>query len=63
MNSDTLKGQWKILKGSIRKQWGNITDDDVDKINGNFDSLIGKIQERYGVSKDKARKMINDLKG
>ncbi len=59
MNSDTLQGQWKQLKGKIREQWGKLTDDDVDKIHGSYEQLIGKIQERYGIAKDAAKKMVD----
>jgi len=62
MNSDTLKGQWQQLKGTIRKQWGKFTDDDLEKINGSYEQLVGKVQEKYGVGKEKARKMIDALK-
>ena len=48
MNEDTLKGQWKQLKGEIRKQWGKLTDDELDQINGEYEQLVGRIQERYG---------------
>lgn len=62
MNRDTLKGEWRQLKGTLRKQWANITDDDVEKINGDYDRLIGKLEEKYGVGKDKARQMVDDFK-
>lgn len=52
MNKDTLKGQWKQLKGQVRKQWGKLTDDDLDQIHGDAEILAGKIQERYGHAKD-----------
>ncbi len=62
MNSDTLQGQWKQVKGKVHEQWGKLTNDDVEKIKGNYEQLIGKIQERYGVTKDAARKMVDDWK-
>jgi uncharacterized protein YjbJ (UPF0337 family) len=55
MNADTFKGQWTQLKGRVRRQWGKLTDDDVDQIQGNAEILIGKLQERYGRSKDQAQ--------
>ena len=59
MNWDTVKGQWMQLKGSIRKKWGKITDDDLDVINGERERLVGKIQERYGIAKDEAEKQVD----
>lgn len=56
MNEDILKGKWKQLKGSLRKTWGKLTDDDVDQINGNYEVLVGKLQERYGHTRELAEK-------
>ena len=60
MNSDILKGKWKQLKGDMKQMWGKFTDDDVERINGNFDVLVGKIQERYGYSREQAEKEAHD---
>ena len=61
MNWDIIKGNWKQAKGNIRKQWGKLTDDDLDVIAGERDVLIGKIQERYGLSRDQAEKEVDDF--
>ncbi len=58
MNWDRIEGQWKQIKGSIKNQWGKLTDDEMDQIAGNKDKLVGKIQERYGVSKDEAERQV-----
>ena len=60
MNDDTLKGMWKQVKGNVREQWGKLTNDDVDQIEGQSEQLIGKVQERYGIAKDEARQQVND---
>lgn len=59
MNTDTLKGKWNQLKGNIRKQWGKLTDDDVDQIQGDSEILLGRIQERYGHTKEEAQAEID----
>ncbi len=59
MAQDMLKGSWKQLKGSVKKQWGKLTDDDMMEIEGNKDMLIGKLQQRYGYSKAEAEKDYN----
>jgi len=56
MNEDTFKGQWMQLKGKIREQWGKLTDDDVDQIQGRSEQLIGKLQNRYGIARDEAQR-------
>jgi uncharacterized protein YjbJ (UPF0337 family) len=58
MNWDQAKGQWTQIKGSIRKKWGKLTDDDLDVINGERERLVGKIQERYGIAKEEAERQI-----
>ena len=58
MNKDTLQGQWTQLKGRVRKQWGKLTDDDVDQIRGDAEILAGKIQERYGRGKEEAQREV-----
>ena len=59
MNEDTLKGQWTQLKGQVREQWGKLTSDDVDEVQGRSEQLIGKLQERYGMARDEAERQLN----
>jgi uncharacterized protein YjbJ (UPF0337 family) len=59
MNSDVLKGKWKQLKGNVRKQWGQLTDDEVDEIAGDAEDLVGKVQERYGRSREQAEAEVD----
>lgn len=40
------------LKGKVRQQWGKLTDDDLEKIQGNAEMLIGKVQEHYGKTRE-----------
>ena len=59
MNNDILKGKWKQIRGKSREWWGKLTDDDLDMIDGNREQFIGKLQERYGYSKDRASQELN----
>lgn len=54
MNWDIVEGNWKQLKGSVLDQWGKLTNDDVDRVNGNREKLSGVLQEKYGIAKDEA---------
>ncbi len=56
MNSDQVQGTLKQVKGTLKEQWGKLTDDDITTIGGKKDQLIGKLQERYGYTKDQAQK-------
>ena len=60
MNKDTFEGNWKQFKGKAKKQWGKLTDDDLDVVEGNKDILAGKLQERYGITKEEAKKQIDE---
>ena len=59
MNSDTIKGQWTQVKGAVREQWGKLTNDDLDQIQGKSEQLVGKIQERYGVARAEAQRQVD----
>lgn len=58
MNWDTIQGNWKQLTGRAKQQWGKLTDDDLQVIAGHRDQFVGKIQERYGIAKDKAEEQL-----
>ena len=59
MDKNIFKGNWNKLKGNVKKQWGKLTDDDLDVIDGNKDILVGKLQEKYGMTVDEAKKQVN----
>jgi len=60
MNWDRVQGNWKQLKGEAKRQWGKLTDDELDQAEGNREKLAGKIQERYGIAKDEAERQIDE---
>ena len=57
---DQIVGQWKPLKGKAKEQWGQLTDDDLDVIEGKRDQLSGKLQQRYGYAKEEADRHIDE---
>ena len=61
MNWDSMKGQWKQFQGKIKQKWGQLTDDDLTVIDGKQEQLVGKLQERYGYTKEKAQKELNEF--
>ena len=60
MNWDQIEGKWKQAKGSVKQKWGRLTDDDLEFIAGKRDQLVGRIQERYGISKEEAQKQVEN---
>jgi len=58
-NRDILKGNWKQLSGEIKQRWGQLTDDDLARSEGNRDKLIGALQERYGYERAQAANEVD----
>jgi uncharacterized protein YjbJ (UPF0337 family) len=61
MNQDTIKGNWKQLSGKLKEKWGKLTDDDLQASEGNNEYLMGKLQEHYGIAKDKAKEHLKEI--
>jgi uncharacterized protein YjbJ (UPF0337 family) len=53
-----IQGNWKLMSGSVRHEWGKLTHNDVEQIKGDVEVLAGKIQHHYGVAEAEARKQI-----
>lgn len=61
MNEDRIRGQWKQLHGRLKARWSQLTDDDLGVAEGNAEYIVGKLQERYGMALDEARKQLRDF--
>lgn len=61
MNSDIFEGKWKQFVGAAKQRWGKLTDDDWTYIAGKRDQLVGKIQERYGITRDEAQREADEF--
>ncbi|MHB1414456.1 MAG: CsbD family protein [Chloroflexota bacterium] len=61
MSQDIWKGRWNEMKGKVKQRWGELTDDDIAKGEGNRDELVGKIQQKYGGNKEEISRQLNDL--
>jgi uncharacterized protein YjbJ (UPF0337 family) len=54
MNDDVFEGKWKQIRGQAKIWWGRLTDDDLDKVNGKYEQLLGLLQEKYGYTREQA---------
>jgi uncharacterized protein YjbJ (UPF0337 family) len=63
VNQDVLAGKWKQARGKIRQWWGKVTDDDLERISGRLDQLVGVVQERYGYTREQAEKDVETFMG
>ena len=61
MNSDIAEGKWKQMTGAIKEKRGKLTDDDLEQVEGSIDRFCGKMQERYGMSREEAEKEFNRI--
>ena len=59
MNKDIFEGKWKEMRGQLREWWGKLTDDDLERVGGKADQLIGLLQQKYGYTRQRAEEEIN----
>ncbi len=62
MNNDRTAGAWKQIKGKVKEQWGKLTDDEIDQLEGRSEQLAGKLQEKYGLARDEAERQSQDFR-
>ena len=61
MNSDIFEGKWKQFVGAAKQRWAKLTDDDWTYVAGKKDELVGKIQERYGITREEAQREADEF--
>lgn len=61
MNSNTIKGNYKQIRGKIKVEWAKLTDDDLAYADGKLDQLVGKIQHLYGTTREEIQKKIDSF--
>jgi len=61
LNRDTLSGQWKQVKGDVKGKWGQLTDDDITQVEGDYEKLIGVLQTRYGYTREHVEREISEF--
>lgn len=60
-NKDKMSGNWNIIKGKLKQEYGDLTDDDLTYVEGKEDELYGRIQKKTGKTKDQVKKFIDEL--
>lgn len=58
MNEDVFSGKWREMRGTLRSWWGRLSDDDLERIGGEKDKLIGAVQEKYGQTREQAEREV-----
>jgi uncharacterized protein YjbJ (UPF0337 family) len=62
MNWKEIEGHWHQAKGRIQEKWGELTDDDLDRIQGKREQLIGKLREKTGRTEEEIERELAELK-
>jgi len=60
MNWDQIEGKWMQYKGKAKEAWGDMTDDEIDRVAGKRDQMVGLVQEKYGKTKDDAEREVDE---
>lgn len=60
MSKLEIKGDWNIIKGKLRQKWADLTDDDLQFVEGKQEELVGRIQKRTGATKDEVERSIRE---
>ena len=63
MNWDQVQGSWKQFKGQVKQKWGDLTDDEIDRVEGRQEELAGLIQKKYGKTKEEAQREVDEWAG
>ena len=60
MNWDQVQGSWRQFKGQVKQKWGDLTDDEIDRVEGRQEELAGLIQKKYGKTREEAQREVDD---
>ena len=60
MNTLTTKGNWNIAKGKLKQKWAQLTDDDLQYVDGKADELVGRIQKRTGERREAIQRAVDE---
>jgi uncharacterized protein YjbJ (UPF0337 family) len=60
-NTKVIEGKWTELRGKVKERWGKLTDDDLDRINGQYEQLVGLLEQRYGYAQEQAERETQEF--
>ena len=61
MDKIKMKGDWNVLKGKLKQQFGNLTHDDLLYIEGKEEELIGRLMQKIGKTREQIRELLAKL--
>jgi uncharacterized protein YjbJ (UPF0337 family) len=60
MDKLQIKGNWNIIKGKLKQQYADLTDDDLTYDEGREDELLGRLQKKTGETREEIIERINE---
>ncbi|MFN7171447.1 MAG: CsbD family protein [Fimbriimonadaceae bacterium] len=61
MNREQIEGNWNEFKGKMRQKWADLTDDDVQRMKGNYEECVGVLQQKYGKTKEEVERQLSEI--
>lgn len=61
MNSNMIKGRWNQLKGKIKEEYADLTDNELMETEGKAEKIAGLMQAKYGKTKEEAISKAKEL--
>jgi uncharacterized protein YjbJ (UPF0337 family) len=61
MNTQEMRGDWNQVKGKVKQNWGQLTDDELSEVEGNIDGLIGLVQQKTGQAREHIERILHDI--
>jgi uncharacterized protein YjbJ (UPF0337 family) len=61
MNTQEMRGDWNQVKGKVKQNWGQLTDDELSEVEGNIDGLIGLVQQKTGQAREHIERVLHDI--
>lgn len=62
MNRNQAQGKWNEFNAKVKQAWGDLSDDEITKAEGNVEELAARIQQRYGDSQEAVARQLNEFK-
>ncbi len=60
INQEILRGHWNTIAGAVKEQFGEVTGDDLTRVRGNLDQLIGLLQKKAGQTREQIEQFLNE---
>jgi uncharacterized protein YjbJ (UPF0337 family) len=60
VNEEQFKGRWQQFKTEVKKEWGQLTDNDLLEAEGDYVKFLGIVQKRYGDQREQVNRWVEE---